>query len=485
MNNHSYMIHTKNIQPTTIILFGAMGDLAARKLLPSLFDLYLRKALPINFHILGASREDVTDEDFQSHVKDILPKVTKDFLSKISYTQMDLLNADAYDALEAKLQDISATHYDGIRGDRLFHLAVPPTLYKDIFIYLGESKLAQDSHQAWNRILVEKPFGFDLASAKELNATIGKHLHERQIYRVDHYLAKEAVENIIAFRFSNVIFDNVWNKNNITSVHIRMHEKLDVSNRGAFYETVGALRDIGQNHLLQILAIIAMQQPASLEPGALSYEREVILSALRLQATEDILKNSHRAQYKGYTKTKGVVKSSTRETFFAIKAFVDTPEWENVPFFIEGGKAMPEDKIDITITFKRNKPCLCGVNMPEHTHANTLTFTLKPENKTEIRFWVKEPGIEYSLEEHSLSFTHSKEEMAKAPNAYADVLFDALHGEKTIFPSDTEVEASWAFIMPILKSWQENKDTFELYDKGTVPDIASTIEDASLINHRI
>ena len=262
-----------------------------------------------------------------------------------------------------------------------------------------------------------------------------------------------------------------------------MHEKLDVSNRGAFYETVGALRDIGQNHLLQILAIIAIQQPSSLEPGALSHAREDILSALRLQSTEDILKNSHRAQYKGYTKTAGVAKKSTRETFFAIKAFVDTPEWQDVPFFIEGGKAMSEDKIDITITFKRNKPCLCGANMPKHDHANTLTFTLKPENKTEISFWVKEPGIEYKLEEHSLSFTHSKEELAKAPNAYADVLFDALHGEKTIFPSDKEVEASWAFIMPILKSWRENKDTFELYDKGTIPSIASIIEDASLVNH--
>lgn len=466
------MTNTHKTQSTTIVLFGAMGDLAWRKLLPSLFDLYTRGMLPNEVRILGVSREDVGTDGFVAHVREKVEGVTDEFLQLLSYFQMDLLDADAYTQLDA---EIVKSESEG-RGNRLFHLAVPPTLYKQVLTHLGENGVAREGKEMWSRILVEKPFGYDSATAQELNNIVDVHLSENQVYRVDHYLAKEAVEGIMAFRFSNALFSEIWSNTHITSVHVRMHETLGVENRGAFYETVGALRDVGQNHLLQLLALIAMEQPLSLKAQDIAAARAEVLTHLQMYSPNEVAEHTFHAQYEGYRDIPKTDPESQRETYFAIRAFVDKPQWSGVPFIIEGGKALSEARIDITLEFKRKAPCLCTVDSPAHEHANTLTFTLKPENKTEVSFWVKEPGFDYVLEQHALSFTHSKEDDYDAPDAYTEIIYDALRGKKTVFPSNTEIEASWKFVDAILAGWQSSatKDV-TLYLRGSTPDISGLL----------
>ena len=456
-------------KPTTIILFGAMGDLAWRKLLPALFDLYSRGFLPEEVRILGASREPVDTAEFKKHVRKKVPGVSRAFLDLLSYTQIDLLNEGSYTQLRDVIEQEEQKHFKK-RGNRLFHCAIPPKLYASVFEYLEQSGLAEEEGGSWTRILVEKPFGFDLKTARALNAQAHSSFKEEQLYRVDHYLAKEAVESLMAFRFTNVLFAHVWDKSHISSVHIRMYETMGVENRGAFYDSVGALRDVGQNHLLQLVALLAMEQPRSLTARDVSMARADILKHLKINTKGGVEQYALRAQYKGYRDIPGVDPHSQRETYFALHAHIDKPEWEGVPFLIEGGKALAEDRIDITIVFRRHTSCLCRPDSPAHEHANTLTFTLKPENKIEISFWIKEPGFEYQVEEHTLSFTHNTTKVKNAGDAYAEILYDALIGERMVFPSAEEIEYAWQFVDSILSVWRNNKDTpLVMYERGSIP----------------
>ncbi len=443
-----------------------MGDLAWRKLLPSLSDLYKRRNLPKDVRILGVSREQMSTTTFKDYVAGKVNGVSEEFLDILSYLQMDLLDEEAYHKLGAAILDMEHELGVDVRGNRLFHLAVPPTLYKEVFKNLGNSEVAIEGPTNWSRILVEKPFGYDSESAEELNSIINQYLKETQIFRVDHYLAKDTIENLIAFRFSNALFEHTWDNNHVESVHIKMYESGDVENRGAFYETVGALRDVGQNHLLQLLTLLAMDSPGELNAEKISSMRLGILNSLRVYSSkEEVAKNTFRAQYDSYRDTAGISDNSDTETYFAIRAFVDSPVWQGVSFLIEGGKGMPEDNIEIQVQFKRRTPCVCGVNGEGHEHGNRLTFSLQPQKQISIRFWVKKPGLEYVLESQELKYVY--DDSKGLPDAYEQVLRDAILGNRTIFPTAQEVCAAWKFITPIINNWESVP--LVSYKKGTMP----------------
>jgi glucose-6-phosphate 1-dehydrogenase len=301
---------------------------------------------------------------------------------------------------------------------------------------------------------VEKPFGRDLDHAHYLEDKLSVLFREEQIYRIDHYLAKDALQNILAFRFSNSIFEDNWNREYVEAVYIKVFENIDVRNRGAFFDGVGALRDVGQNHMLQMLALIAMDKPETFDAAAMRTARARVLGALRLPTQADVDTTLFRGQYEGYRATPNVDPASVTETYFAIKTFVDLPAWKDVPFYLEHGKAMEESRAEITVRFRSPKTCVCGTGTP-HEHPNFVRFTVSPHQKITIRFWVRKPGSKYDLAPNDLVFDrHSTlPEGSTLAEAYEEVLFDGICGDQTLFVSSAEQEAAWTYVTTILKLW--------------------------------
>jgi glucose-6-phosphate 1-dehydrogenase len=321
------------------------------------------------------------------------------------------------------------------------------------------------SSTGWTRILVEKPFGSDLANAKHLEEKLSKLFNEEQIYRIDHYLAKSAIQNIISFRFSNVLFEDKWNKDYVDAVYIKLFESFGVSDRGAFFDSVGALRDVGQNHALQMLALVAMDRPEKLSAEALRTNRASVLQALQIPQKEDAEKNTVQGQYDGYRNIRNVSPSSNTETYFALKTHIDNERWSGVPFYIEHGKSLSENKTEITIRFRSSKNCVCS-NPEKHHHVNILTFTIAPEQKITLQFWVRKQGLKYELEPRELVFDRNHTDPESGfTDAYEEVLFDALCGDQTLFVSSAEQEAAWKYITTILTLW--GNDTPIPYETGS------------------
>ncbi len=449
---------------TSIILLGATGDLAQKKLLSSLMDLFEKGALPEKFFILAFSRDEMTSEEYRAFAKKyILVKKEynsthiEKFLNSIEYIQGTFDCADSYKKIKNTLEN----HDKDIEtcSSKLFYLAVPPVFYDTIFEHLASVKLEQECliGDGWTRILVEKPFGSDLENAKYLEDRLSKLFKEEQIYRIDHYLAKDAIQNIISFRFSNVLFEDKWNNDFIESVYIKVYESFGVANRGAFFDGVGALRDVGQNHMLQMLALIAMDHPEELEEKKLRKKRAEIFKSLKIPTKNDIGTNIIKGQYNGYRDIKEVSPNSKMETYFAIKTYIENDRWSGVPFYLEHGKALSENKTEITIRFRSSKNCVCN-NKENHNHPNLVRFTISPEQKITVRFWVRKPGLKYELEAKDLVFdrgdTNNKENTITT-EAYEEVLFDAICGDQTLFVSNEEQKASWKYITAILKLWKD------------------------------
>jgi len=352
--------------PTVFVIFGATGDLVEKKLFPALFNLYLRNKLPPLFRIIGFSRRDFSQEQFRNFVHNILKKRTNfnnervsSFLNLISYHKGDFTKTREYKSL-AKMLGVIDKDWR-VCSNKLFYLAVPPAFYKTIFLHLAKSGLTIPCgpDEGWTRVLVEKPFGHDLKTAEELDLLLSKLFKEEQIYRIDHYLAKEMLQNILNFRFSNNLFEGSWNNTNIEKIHVRLHEKIGVEGRGSFYDGLGALRDVGQNHLLQMLALVTMERPDSLSAEEVRKKRAKILEKIIIPDQEFIRKNTYRAQYKGYREIKGVLPNSTTETYFKLKMYLSDPRFLGIPLILESGKRMVKQVKDITITFKHKLPCLC------------------------------------------------------------------------------------------------------------------------------
>lgn len=465
---------TKATIPTIIVVFGATGDLIQKKIAPSLFNLYEAGRLPQFFKIVGVSHRELDNQGFKNHIKAILkkrkisdrnPKVKK-YLSCLSYVQGDFTKMDTYKNLAEKLQKIDDEKK--ICTNKLFYLAVPPKYYDVIFKNLAKSGLTKPCsvEEGWSRVLVEKPFGDDLKTAKQLEETLHKLFREEQIYRIDHYLAKSMLQNIMAVRFVNNIFEQLFNSKFIESVELTLLEKKGVEDRGAFYDNVGTLRDVGQNHLLQMLALIAMNQPSSLSASAIRPLRAQVLKALKRPSALEIKKNTFRAQYIGYHKIKGVKPGSKTETYFKIKTYLEHPRWQGVPITLESGKRMKAPKKQIALNIRHSVPCLCPPGM-EHFR-NKIIFDLAPEEGMTMEFWAKKPGLDWKIERRELSHTYRKDSKSNQyTEEYEKLLFDSIIGDQTLFVSSEEIFAMWKYIDPIEAAWKKNAVKLEKYKPGT------------------
>jgi glucose-6-phosphate 1-dehydrogenase len=436
--------------PTIFTIFGITGDLSGRKLLPSLLNLYVKKLLPQKFAIVGFSRRPFSREEYREfirghmHIKpgEYKEEEIKHFLDHMYYEQGLFDDSTSYANLALRLNLLDES-FDQC-SNKLFHLAVSPTFYETILEYLSNSGLTIPcgGDEGWTRVLVEKPFGHNIETAKKLDKRLGELFKEDQIFRIDHYLAKEALQNILAFRFSNTLFEPLWSHDHIEAVHIKLLEKVGVEGRGAFYDDVGALKDVGQNHILQMLALVAMEPPSQFDAHSIRKERAKILS--KLKQPKKLADQVIRAQYEGYANEKGVKRNSRTETYFRLETYIDSPRWKNVPFYLESGKGLAETRSEIDIYFK---------NEADSERQNILTFRIQPDEGIKIRFFVKTPGFGMKVEPKTLKFKYSDHAFDELPDAYERVLYDAIMGDQTLFTSTDEVMQAWKFITGIINSW--------------------------------
>jgi glucose-6-phosphate 1-dehydrogenase len=437
--------HRFNI-PTILVVFGATGDLMRKKILPALHYLYQAESLPKSFQVVAYSRRAMSDEEYRSFVASSLEthadKVASDaFLNLFVYQQGDFETLSDYEKLGERLGKIDGMWK--VCTNKLFYLSVPPQYYQEIFKHLSASHLTDpcSPEEGWTRVLVEKPFGDDLKTARQLDQLLAELFKEEQIYRIDHYLAKEMLQNILTFRFSNSLFERVWNNQAVESIEIRLLEKIGAEDRGEFYDNVGALRDVGQNHLLQMLALVTMEHPGSFDSAAVRAKRAQALEKLELLSPEAVASRSIRAQYEGFTGIKGVKPESQTETYFKVQMSLDSPRWAGVPVTLEAGKRMGQSLKEIVITFKE--------------HQNKVTIQLEPKEGIFVQFWSKKPGFGMEIEERSLDFVlHSHEHQSQYVEEYAKLLIDAICGDQTLFVSTAEVNQMWQAIDPIVKAWQ-------------------------------
>jgi len=475
----------KNI-PTNFVVFGITGDLAAKKIIPALFHLFKKGLLSDMFKVIGYSHTDLNRSDFEQRIiKIVEPHISndgertqvKDFIDLFIYQKGSFENKNDYLSLVDILKKIDDSW--GVCSNKLFYLAVSPKLYEDIFSHLSTSKLTKpcSAEEGWTRVIVEKPFGENQKTARRLEMLMGKLFKEVQIYRIDHYLAKEMLQNILMFRFSNNLFENNWNNNVIESINIQVLENIGVEERGVFYDHVGALRDVGQNHLLQMLALATMEYPESYKGESIRSKRGEVLQTLKPLSIAEIKTFSYRAQYNGYRKIKGVQENSQTETYFKIRGFFDNPRWVGVPFTLESGKRLGEAEKKITITFGHPMPCLCPTG-PEN-YKNQIIFNLEPKENITIKFWAKKPGLTGEMEQRELEFDlRGKEDKRQYIEEYEKLLLDCIAVDQTLFLSTKELQAMWNFVDPIMKAWEKNIVPLKYYepDSKAITALASFID---------
>ncbi|MCX6754757.1 MAG: glucose-6-phosphate dehydrogenase [Candidatus Nomurabacteria bacterium] len=458
--------------PSIFTIFGITGDLAAKKIIPSLWHLFIHNRLPTHLAIIGFSRRELTSDELRHLIissldKHIDTKIDeKDFESffKIfSYEAGTFEDIESYNSLSKHITEIENNW--SICANKLYYLAVPPSAYANIFENLASVKLniPCGGDLGWSRILIEKPFGTDLASAEKLQALLSLYFKEEQIYRIDHYLFKEIIQGIENFRFSNNLFENTWDNTMIEKIDIRLLESIGVEDRGSFYDSVGALRDVGQNHILTMLAAITSEYPIEMGVSSVRENRALILKALSSWTDESIRKNTFRSQYKGYKNVKGVNPNSTTETYFLLKTELLHPRWKGIPIFMEAGKSTGKSQKEIVLTLKNPQVCLLCED-GKHT-PNRIIFRLEPNDEVTINFWTKKPGFDQVIEERVLSFfLYEKETKVQYIEEYAKIIYTAMEGNQTLFISSDEVISSWKFTDPILKGWAENLVPLKEYE---------------------
>jgi glucose-6-phosphate 1-dehydrogenase len=460
--------------PTVFVIFGATGDLTAKKIAPALFHLFIANKLPTMLKIIGFARRDLSNEQFRDHITSVLKK-QKDFeknklhlekfLQHIFYQSGNFDTFESYKKLAGELG--RADSQWNVCANKLYYLAVPPEYYKSIFQHLSDSGLTEpcSPEEGWTRVLVEKPFGKDLKTAEELDMLLATLFKEEQIYRIDHYLAKEMLQNILNFRFSNNLFEQSWGNGLIESIHLRLYETMGVEHRGQFYDGVGALRDVGQNHLLQMLALILMEHPNSNTAEAVREKRAEILNFLPVMSEEEIKAHTYRAQYKEYQSIKGVDQKSETETYFKIKTHITHARYANIPIIIESGKMMKEQIKEIVIILKHPNPCLCPVG--EH-YQNKIVIGIEPTETINIHFWNKKPGLDDGIAPGVLNFYYRDvADRVQYVEEYEKLLLDCIYGNQILFVSTDEIRAMWRFIDPIWKSWQKGVVPLKQYTPHT------------------
>ena len=473
--------------PCTIVIFGGSGDLTKRKLLPALYNLLLDKLLPDNFAVLGLGRKELSDEEFRAIARDGIEQFSrqplesiswKTFQSRLFYCSGDIKNSEYYSTMGKRLNEIE-THFN-MPGHRIFYLAIPPTSFASACQGLQQAGLIASPAQTdlCSRVIVEKPIGHDLDSAKAINTAIGTVFDESQIYRIDHYLGKETVQNIMVMRFANSIFEPLWNHKYIDHVQLTVSEAVTLGSRAAYYEGAGALRDMIQNHILQLLCLIAMEPPYSLDPDVVRNARMDVLRGLRPIRGKDVERMTVRAQYAhgtingkevpGYRREEGVRPDSTTETYVALKVFVENWRWAGVPFYIRTGKAMTKRASEIAVQFKDIPQILFNVDPQTPQAPNVLKLRIQPEEGLSLRVISKVPGTKAQTHPVEMDFQYGDAFDAPSPEAYERLLLDVMAGDASLFMRRDAVEASWAWVTDILAGWSEygNKWLPE-YEAGT------------------
>lgn len=467
--------------PCGLVIFGASGDLTYRKLIPSIIHLQTIKLLPKNFFVVGFARTPMSDESFRQDIQEsITPDVTPpDILNRFHYQVGHYTDPKSFEELKHKLTELHQRYGTGERS--IFYLSTPPSLYTAVIQKLIESGLVsrKKSKNVWQRIIIEKPFGRDLESARQLNREIYKSVSENQIYRIDHYLGKETVQNILLFRFANRIFEPVWNRDHIDHVQITAAEEIGVEHRAGYYDQAGTLRDMFQNHILQLLALTAMEMPANMRAETVRDERVRVTKSLRPIAPAQVDKMVARGQYgggqtkqgfaKAYREEEGVRKDSPIETFVAAKFLIDNKRWKGVPFYCRSGKRLARKITEIAIHFKRvQKFMFEPLIHTEDVAANVLSFRIQPAEGITISFQAKQPGPKFCMNSLTMDFDYKEAFGMEPPEAYERLLLDCMLGDQTLFTRQDDVELSWRFLAPILKSWSKNPaQDFPNYAPGT------------------
>jgi len=454
-----------------IVIFGASGDLASRKLIPALYDLAAHGCLARRFAIVGFARTPMTDDAFRSSVGEAARKISelgpvdeekwREFAKCLAYVSGEYHHPEAFRKLAARLEALDREHNLG--GNRLFYLATPPEVYPLVIEQLGRAGLARHPQgKAWVRIIIEKPFGRDLASAEKLNETVLRVFEESQVYRIDHYLGKETVQNLLVFRFGNGIFEPLWNRNYVDHVQITAAESLGVERRAAFYETTGALRDMIQSHALQLTSLVALEPPAAFDATAVRNEKIKVLQSIRPYTPETLSRWIVRGQYgpgtldgvavPGYRQEPGVKPDSMTETFVAAKLAIDNWRWADVPFYLRTGKRLARRVTEIAIQFRRAPHV---VFRGREIEPNWLVLNIQPDEGISISFSAKMPGAEMRIKSVTMDFCYRSAFGPGSRSAYATLLNDCIRGDATLFDRADSVEAAWGLIDPILEAWQQ------------------------------
>jgi glucose-6-phosphate 1-dehydrogenase len=472
--------------PCAVVIFGASGDLAKRKLLPALYRLVQQRLLPAEFAIVGLARTEMTSEEFRARMREAVEEfsaekrvdeeVWNSFAQGLYYITGDINTAEDYGKLKELLKQVD--HERGTAGNRLFYLSVAPRFYSEAVRQLGEAGLSRPQDGTWVRVIIEKPFGSDLESARALNQEIHQHLDESQIYRIDHYLGKETVQNLLVFRFANGIFEPLWNRQYIDHVQLTNAEAVGVEGRGGYYETAGVVRDMIQNHVFQVLSLVAMEPPASLDAEAVRDEKFKAMMAARAFTPERVRDECVRGQYgpgsiagqpvPGYRQEEGVAPDSVTETFAMLTMYFDNWRWAGVPFFIRSGKRLPKRVTEIAIQFKSAPLQLFGA-AGEHVAPNQLIIRIQPDEGITLRFAAKIPGQTTNIREVNMDFRYGASFGVQLAEAYERLLLDCILGDSTLYARKDMTERGWELVMPILDAWAATKHEvdFPNYEAGT------------------
>jgi glucose-6-phosphate 1-dehydrogenase len=472
-------------EPCTMVIFGATGDLTSRKLVPALYNLALERRLPGGFSVVGFARRDWDDAFFRQTLLEGVnansrtgpadAQLWASFAEGIFYHRSSFDDADGYAKLAERLAQIDEQR--GTGGNRVFYLATPPESYPEIIRQLGAAGLNRSPNGGWTRIIIEKPFGHDLASARDLNQQVLTVFDERQVYRIDHYLGKETVQNILVFRFANGIFEPIWNRNYVDHVQITVAESVGVEDRGGYYDTSGALRDMIQNHLMQLVTLTAMEPPVAYDADAVRDEKVKVLRAIRPIAPADVGRFTVRGQYgpgnvngttiNGYAHERGVKPNSQTETYVALKLHIDTWRWAGVPFYLRSGKSLPRRVSEIAVQFRTVPTVLFADTPMNDIEPNVLAIKIQPDEGITLKFGSKVPG-QPQIRPVTMDFRYGTSFGVASPEAYERLLLDCMLGDGTLFTRRDEVEASWNLITPIHQGWADGpRLRFPNYEAGT------------------